>query len=124
MNDLQVKTVQELRELVHAVSESVGSGQLGFDYALKEYVEHCDSALAQSFQVYITQMGLGGETQREIPTGMEAQVETTRRNILRQIAQSVRVPEVTEFIEALIRSQDEKISLIRTLQEVEKHLKD
>ena len=124
MDERRDVIVRELRELVHAITESVGSGRLGFDFAFKEYIEQCESSLARAFSVYIPAMGLGSETSRQVPIEMEQQIQTTRRNTLRQIAQSVDVSEVTEFVEALIRSQDEKISLVRTLMAFEERLKD
>ena len=108
MDEQRRHVVQMLSEAVGAWSASVGSGRLGFDYAVAEYVEQTDNELPRAFQGYVQALfdRQADEDSLEI-----------RRRILTEIAEHFDVPEVTAFVEAALESQDKRLSIGRTLEE-------
>ena len=85
--------------VIEALTASVASGH-SFDHAVYELTQSVDHALSRAFAVYL----------QEIKAG------STRREALRQLAGGFDVPELSEFVEALIESDEKKISLLKTLQ--------
>jgi len=105
-----------LCEAVDTLVETVGSGRLGFDYAVKEYVETSDNDLSRALRAYVEALGLGDETQRYLSEEENIRIMEARREVLHKIAKDFDVPEVTAFIVAVLESQDKHVSLVKTLE--------
>ena len=112
----RAEIVQSLSEAADYLLDAVGSGRLGFDHAVQEYVEQLDNELSQAFQGYEQALGLGDETSRTSTAEERTRNEEIRRVELRKLALHFEVPEVTAFVEALIESQDKQLSLRKTLE--------
>jgi hypothetical protein len=108
--------VRWLSEAADYLLDAVGSGRLGFDYAVKEYVELSEDELSRAFQGYVQALGLGDETSRASSKEERERNEEIRRVELHKLARQFDVPEVTAFVEALIESQDKQLSLRKTLE--------
>jgi|MudIll2142460700_1097286.scaffolds.fasta_scaffold786259_2 tight adherence protein C len=108
--------VKSLCEAVDFLVEAIGSGRLGFDYAVKEYVEKHDNALSKVLKEYVQALGMGTETQRNPNAEEESRLMKIRREVLLKVAKELDVPEVTSFVSAVLESQDKHISLLKTLQ--------
>ena len=114
-NERQTRIVRELVDMIATVGDAVWSGRLGFDYAVKEYVEGSDSELSRAMREYVTAMRLGDETARVPDPDESSYRESVRRETLRSVAKRIDVPEVGLFVQAVIKSQDERLSIGRTL---------
>jgi tight adherence protein C len=112
----RAKIVQSLTEAVDSLTDAVASGRLGFDYAVKEYVEQTDNELSHAFHEYVEALQLGDETSRISTKEESRRHEEIRRVVLRKIAQQFDVPEMTAFVDAVLESQDKRISIARTLE--------
>jgi tight adherence protein C len=108
--------VQWLTEAVDSLTAAVGSGRLGFDHAVKEYVDSTDNELSRAFQGYVQAVGLGDQTPRARGEEAHRLREEARRTALQGIAAQFPVPEVTAFVAALLESQDKHLSLVDTLR--------
>jgi len=97
-----------LSEAVDTWSAAVESGRLGFDYAVKEYVEQTENELSRAFQGYVRALS-NRQTDEDS--------SEVRRRALTEIAEHFDVPEVTAFVEAALESQDKRLSIGRTLEE-------
>jgi hypothetical protein len=113
MDEQRRHVVQMLSEAVDAWSASVGSGRLGFDYAVAEYVEQTDNELSRAFQGYV-QVLLNRQTDEDS--------SEIRRRTLTEISAHFDVPEVAAFVEAALESQDKQLSIGRTLEEQARRL--
>ena len=113
MDEQRRHVVQMLSEAIDAWSAAVGSGRLGFDYAVAEYVEQTDNELSQAFQAYVQAL-LNRQTDEDS--------SEIRRRTLTEIAAHFDVPEVTAFVEAALESQDKHLSIGRTLAEQSRKL--
>ena len=112
----RAEILQLLSEAADSLLDAVGSGRLGFDYAVKEYVEQSDNELSRAFQEYVQALGLGDEISRTSTEEESRRHEEIRRVELRKLARHFDVPEVSAFVEALLESQDKRLSLRRTLE--------
>lgn len=111
-----------LCEAVDTLVEAVGSGRLGIDYAVKEYVETSDNELSRALREYVQALGLGAETQRHLSKEEETRMMEVRREVLHKIAKYLNVPQVTAFVAAVLESQDMPSSIVKTLKEQAKQL--
>ncbi len=105
-----------LCKAVDTLAEAVGSGRLGFDYAVKDYVETSDNEWSRALKEYVEALGLGAETQRRLSEEEETRRMEVRREVLHGIAKHFNVPEVTAFVAAVLESQDKQLSLVKTLE--------
>jgi hypothetical protein len=110
----RAEIAQMLREAVDSFADAVGSGRLGFDYAVAEYVERTDNELSRAFKEYVE--ALRAFRQAPPEEGEERpSSEEVRRAALQKIADRFQVPEVTAFVEACLESQDKRLSIGDTL---------
>jgi len=117
MNNVShVEITRLLCEAVDTLVETVGSGRLGFDYAVKEYVDTSDNALSRALRAYVEALGLGDETQRYLSEEENIRIMEARREVLHKIAKDFDVPEVTAFVMVVLESQDKHVSLVKTLE--------
>jgi len=63
-NANRAKIIRLLSEAVDMLIEAIGSGRLGFDYAIKEYVEKYNNELSRALREYVQALKMGNETQR------------------------------------------------------------
>ena len=108
MDEQRRHIVQMLSEAVDAWSASVGSGRLGFDYAVAEYVEQTENELSLAFQGYV---------QALFDRQTDEDSSEIRRRTLNKIAEHFDVPEVTALVKAALESQDKRLSIGQTLEE-------
>ena len=85
-SERRAEIVQLLSEVAEYLLDAVGSGRLGFDYAVKEYIEQSDNALSRAFQPYVLALGLGDETSRTSTAEESKRNEEIRRVELRKLA--------------------------------------
>jgi hypothetical protein len=112
----RAEIVRLLSDAVDSLLDAVGSGRLGFDYAVKEYVETSDNELSRAFRQYVQALDLGDETERIESDAESARSKEVRREVLLSIAHHFNVPEVTALVAALLESQDKELSLVKTLE--------
>jgi DICT domain-containing protein len=108
--------VQQLTHAVDSFLEAVGSGRVGFDQAVQEYVAATEGELASAFEHYVQAVVAATEAARASGQDASQYRQDARRETLRDIAARLDVPEVTAFIQALIASLDKNISLPQTLE--------
>jgi len=110
----RAEIVRMLRVAVDSFADAVGSGRLGFDHAVAEYVERTDNELSRAFKDYVEAL----RALRQAPPAERAQrpsSEEVRREVLWKITDHFQVPEVTAFVEACLESQDKRLSIGDTL---------
>jgi tight adherence protein C len=115
-NANRAKIIRLLSEAVDMLIEAVGSGRLGFDYAIKEYVDKYNNELSRALREYVQTLKMGNETQRYPSEEEEARLMEVRREALNKIAKDFNVPEVTAFVAAVLESQDKQLSILKTLE--------
>ena len=118
MNDVSHAEITRLLcEAVDTLIESIGSGRLGFDHAVMEYVETFDNVLSQALQDYVQALRTFHETQQHLSEEeRDNRMMEVRREALHKIAKDFDVPEVTAFVAAVLESQDKNLSLVKTLE--------
>ena len=82
----RAEIVQMLIQAADHIADAVGSGRLGFDYAVKEYVAQSEDELAEAFGEYVRALGLGDETQRITSAAQSCRNKKVRRRVLTGIA--------------------------------------
>ena len=108
--------VKFLNEAIDFMIEAIKSGRVGFDYAIKEYVDQADNELSVAFEGFVQDMKLG-DSQPVYNDGDEIpDLNDERRVALRKIADRLNVPEVTAFVETMIEAQDKRFNVVNTLQ--------
>jgi tight adherence protein C len=99
--DQPTEIVSHLHEAVDLLIASLESGAT-LDEALRQYRQEEDNELSQAF----------GRALDDIASGVG------RRAAMRNMAEQIDVPEVTEFVESLIRADEKGISIVDTLKEI------
>ena len=116
-DERRAEIVRMLSEAVDSLAYDVTTGRYGFDYAVKAYVEATDNELSRAFQAYVDALGLGDETSKVVSKEEGRNSEEIRRVALNNIAKQFNVPEMTAFVAAVLKSQDERISIGWTLDQ-------
>ena len=114
-DERRVKIVRMLIGLVESVLRDINTGNYGFDTAIKAYVEATDNELSRAFQAFVDAVKLNDEAAREKLHDELGSFNEIRREVLHKIAEQIDVPELTAWVVAILKSQDEEISLRVTL---------
>ena len=104
---------QDLGQFVDYLIEAIGSGRLGFDDAVCEYVDTQSGKIEAALRPYVQAMAALEKEQCGDVARMDA-----RRTELRAFATHLDTSEAFALAEALIKSQDQQISLLKTLEEL------
>jgi tight adherence protein C len=100
----------EILELLPGVVDTltvhVAAGH-SFDHAVYELTNSEDHALSRAFGLYLQEVKEAREAGRR---------EGIRREALLRMARRLDVPELSEFVDALIESDEKGISLLETLK--------
>jgi tight adherence protein C len=98
--DRRSEMINLLQEAINALIASIESGAT-FDDAIYQYSQEADNELSQAF----------ARVEEEIRSGVR------RRQAVRNMAEQIDVPEVTGFIEAIIRADEEGMSILEMMKE-------
>lgn len=112
------ETAQTFRRAVDYLVEAVGTGRLGFDYAVREYAQVFDNDVARAFQEFVRVMGLGTELMREVRPESLPQDQALRRDALAAIAVALPLPAVKVFSETMAAGQLTPEPPVCTLQRI------
>ena len=55
-NTKNVEIVRQLSEAIEVMIDSIESGRIGFDYAIKVYVDQSDNELSSALQHFVTEI--------------------------------------------------------------------
>jgi hypothetical protein len=102
---------QDLDQLVDYLIDAIGSGRVGFDDAVHEFVEGNPGKIGSALKGYVQALSAFGKDPQQESKRMD-----TRRIELRAFAANLNTPQAIALAEALITSQDKKISLLKTLE--------
>lgn len=102
---------QDLAHFVDFLIDEIGSGRVGFDDAVREYVEMYPGKIEEALKDYTVTMAKLGKDPEQESARMAA-----RRTELRAFAAKLNTLEAVTLAEALITSQDHQISLLKTLE--------
>ena len=111
----QEQMVTHLREAIDALIASIESGRVGFDYAVKEYVDHHDNALSSAFNGFVEEMELADSQPIYGDNDPIPDFSDKRRTALLNVAKRANISEVTAFTDAMIEAQDKRISVVKAL---------
>lgn len=118
MTPSSAETAQTFRRAVDYLVEAVGTGRLGFDYAVREYAQVFDNDVARAFQEFVRVMGLGTELMREVRPESLPQDQALRRDALAAIAAALPLPAVKVFSETMAAGQLTPEPPVCTLQRI------
>ena len=121
LNDKRhLEMVKLLSEAVDSLIDATKTRGLGFDGAIKEYAEQSDNELSWAFKEYVKAMQMSYEWTKNgvlpLDEDQERYVMNERRKALLKMAEHINVPEVTTFVETIIKAQDTGLSIVETLQ--------
>lgn len=101
---------QGLDALIDYLIDAIGSGRVGFDDAVREFAEGKPGEIAAALQPFVKAVSAVGPG-----SALDGARSDVRRVELRAFAARVNTPEAAALAEALIKSQDQQINLVKTL---------
>jgi predicted dehydrogenase len=102
---------QGLDQFVDYLIDAIGSGRVGFDDAVREFSAENPGEIASALKPFVQALSAAGKD-----SAQAGAVADVRRVELRAFAARLQTPEAYALAEALIKSQDEQISLMKTLE--------
>lgn len=108
--------VTYLSEAIDSMIDGIESGRVGFDYAVKDYADQADNALASAFKAFVTEMKLVDNQPIYGDGDAIPDLSDERRAALLNVARRIDVPEVTTFVNGMIEAQDQRINVVKALR--------